>query len=481
MTLSLPLLLLSFSCNKQAATQPCGPAGGNDDALVWQGRAPGPTFVEITDVLDVGDQVWVCTGVQGLVRYDPADPASLRTLDPVDIPQGSARYPRCQYLSVDDPAAPTRVLVAAHADETQPAPWTVLVDVSGDSPQVLASRSSDANTAEAAFFAGRVVVAAHDAGLELLDPDDLGLDDVLDLGENVHRVHALGDRLGVGTVDGQLILLDADLAELGRLDLGSAVQDIQWLGGDRAAVALGSTGVVLLDLDPLAVSGSSGVEGSATRLAVVDGAEHDAVRTVAVSTWTDVRIFDVTGDAPVLQAVEGVFDAGSDPRVLAVGAVDDLVLAGEWTGLHVYRWHADRQAPEITLDTRVIKVAADGQDQQAWVQVTDEGQLPLVVDTLLLPDGWTADQDGLELQPGESVSIGLTRAGTTQVSSDTLSICSNDPDEPAVSVALATGSDQVTVGDPAPDFLYPALNTGQSHGLSSQQGSVVMLAYFATF
>ncbi len=478
----LPMLLLSCGAAHDSgrASGPCGDGGASDgaavegDALVWQSRGPGSTFVEITDVLAVKDEVWMCTGVQGLVRYDPTDPAALSTLSPLDIPQGSSRYPRCQFLAVDDPAAPTRALIASHVDEIQPEPFVSLVTLAGK-PEVVATRSSTRNTEEACFFGEQVVVAAHDEGIEVLARDTLALVDVVDLGENAHRVHAVGDRLLVGTVDGLLLVLDDVLAEVGRIDLGSAVQDIEDLGDGRAAVALGSGGVALVDVGGLTVLGSVGVEGSATRLARLDDGA------LAVSTWTDVRVFDVHGDSPELRAVEGVLDAGSDPRTLAVGAAGDLLFAGEWTGLHVYRWYADRVGPEITLDQRVVKVAADGTDQVASLVVTDEGQRDLVIDLVTPPEGWTVDPSSLTLSPGEEARLTLTAAGSTEIRSGDLVLCTNDPDEAEVSVGLQQGSNQVTVGDAAPDFLYPGLNTGQQHSLSDQRGNVVLLSYFATF
>ncbi len=71
--------------------------------------------------------------------------------------------------------------------------------------------------------------------------------------------------------------------------------------------------------------------------------------------------------------------------------------------------------------------------------------------------------------------------GATTIQEQVLTVHSNDPDEPSAEIGLQIGSNAVFVGDEALDFSYEGVNTGLTHTLSEQRGSVVLLSYFSLY
>ncbi len=467
--LLLPLAVVVLGC---PADPPPGPLL-DGDGLVWLTQVDTPSFWESTDVEVRGGVAYVCTGVRSMTVHD---------IDPLEnaeyerrllFPGSHDSFPRCSHLASDG----DRLVVSSHRDEVQTTPWVALVDISDrDRPELLDSLETDLSLEEPVLSGDDLWVAAHDDGLLHFSVAGDSIEQAggrADLG-NVSRVTTFGDGVAIGTFDGSVIVLDDDLQTLAQVDLGSPVQALLEIADQRIAVALGSEGLAILDADGGILSRLD-THGIALRL------DHIAQGQILVANWSDLRVYDVTGEAPVLRAVDAVFEAGSRPRHLAAGASGDLVVTGEWEGVHVLRHLPDVDSPELTPSTLLVKVAADGEEQETTLTVTNEGRLALEVTDIDAPSGWHADPTSLALEPGESADVSLLYEGSTTTANGTLELHSNDPDERPSEVELQVGSNRVFVGDEAPDFSYLGLNTGETHTLSDQFGKVVLLSYFGVF
>ena len=176
------MLLLLLACADTPAPNP-------DDALDWLSRAPGNTFVEITDIDVRQDIAWVCTGVQGLEIYDIADPSAPEKLSEPGFPGASTLYPRCQTVAHGEPGT----LVGAHIDSIQEEPWIALIEP--DSRELLDVITPSENTGEAIWHGATPLLAAHEAGILVLSAEGGALAEVetLDLGGNIRRLAPADD------------------------------------------------------------------------------------------------------------------------------------------------------------------------------------------------------------------------------------------------------------------------------------------------
>ena len=465
----------------------CTPSGDADgdppdglspgDRVVHQARAPGPTFVEFTEVRWADDQVLACSPVRGLVHYDVSDPAAPSGETPLVVPDFSDEFPRCQRIAVEGDHA----VVTAKADQVQPLPAVALLDIADPAaPRVLDSLVLAHQIDGVAWFAGQPVVAAQEAGVVLLRVDGGRLtttDRIEGLG-NVRAVASAGDLLVAGTLGGTIHFLDGDLDLLGSVDVDGGVQSLAPLPDGRIAVAMGSAGLALVAPPSggvaAAVTGSVATRGTAVRLGVLgDGS-------VVVANWRDVRVYDTRCAAPTLAAVEDMTIAENHPRTLAVDAHGDRIVVGEWSGLHLFHHDPSVQAAEVYTDTRRLQLSP-GLGRTARVEVANEGHLPLDIGALETTQGWSAVGGGLVLGPGESASIAIEFVGEADLNYGWLTVHSDDPDEPRTYVQLVWGGDGLLPGDLAPSLVELGVNTGELHDTNDAQGRVVVLSYFGTF
>ncbi len=451
---------------------PIGPVG-SDDALAHLGRSQSPSFFEPTDLVVVGDYVYVCTGVRGLSVHDAHDPTGMREIASITV-SSKAQYERCSHIA----RRGDRVVAVAPLDDIQPVPTMALLDVSTPGkPTVLARYETDISLDQAAIVGDRVFVAAHEAGVVTysIASDDFVPGPTLDQLGNVLRVAPVGDGIAAGTADGQLIVLDADLNQQQTVDVGTGIQAILDIGADRALVALGSKGLSIVDLTTGMATKPVATRGTALRLSKM------ADDRVAVANWRDIRVYKVSGDVPELLAVDAVFQADTSPRHLGAAASDDLIFAGEWTGIHALRFRSGKTAAEFTPSVRRVAMPDDGAAFTTQIDLHNEGNASLTVDDTATPTGWSATPTTFAIAPGARQSITLTHPGSNTPTSGLLRFTTNDPDEPTASLELRVGSDRVFVGDPAPDFSYDSANTGDTVTLSALKGKVVVLSYFGYF
>jgi hypothetical protein len=453
---------------------PADPAS-EGDALVYLDRSSDTsTFFETTDVAVIGDVAYACTGVRSLSLHDVSDPESPKRLDRIEFGFSHNTFPRCSHVTF----AGDRAVVSSHRDEVQPTPWVALLDVSDPaSPALLDELGTDESIEQTAIRGDRVWVAAHDDGVLAFDVSGGTLEPdgaVGGLG-NVSRVAALPSGVAAGTITGTLHLLDDGLDPSGSVELESAIQAIEPLGEDRIVVALGSAGLALIDPSGPTVLDQVDTNGTALRLDQVGEGR------LLLANWSDLRVYRVVKDRLELLAVDAVFQAGDRPRHLAAGARGDVVVDGEWEGIHTLRYRADVQGPELTPSDLMVAVPADGEAHTVALELANEGQLPLQIERVRYPGMWSGATGEVTIEPGELHELELTFDGANSSEQGDLVIVSDDPDEPEAVVRLVAGGSGIGVGEEAPGFTYTGLNTGELHDLESQRGKVVLLSFFGVF
>ncbi len=457
-----------------AETGDTAPPGLEGDALVFLDRSDTASFWESTDVAAVEGALYSCTGVASFGVHDISDPEDLQLTDTLYFPWQEGQHGRCTHIDLDG----VRLVVVAEQDEIQPVPGVALLDISVPlQPSLLDAASREELVGLPSIRGDSLYVAAGTGGVLHFDLSGSQLDEQGSTGDlgNVLAVEALADGVAVASSDAVLSILDGELETVGSMSLPAAAMDLMDLGDDRLAVAMGSAGLALVDLASRSLLGQVATQGTALRLDRLDSGE------LLVTNWSDLRIYDVDGDLPDLIAVDAVFEAGDQPRHFGAATTGELVFSGEWTGVYALRYSDGVVGPELTPSDLALKVPADGAAQQVELELLNEGQLDLVVESLDLPSGWSSSSDSVNLAAGEATTLELSFEGATTISRDWLEIQSNDADEPTASIALQIGAEGVFVGDEAPGFSYSGLNTGETHTLSDQRGKVVLLSYFSLF
>ncbi len=473
----IPLLLLA-ACAGDPPDEPVPdiPPPPLADPLDYLGASANTsTFYETTDVDVVGTAVYTCTGVQSLSIHDASNPNAMELVNEFRFPNSHQTFPRCSHVIAEG----TRVVVTSHRDEVQRTPWIALLDASTPLEPVLLDNVADlsARFEEPALLGDRLYVAAHEGGIARFDLSANTLEPVGTTGGfgNVSRLATTDTLVLAGTNGGELHVLDPELSLLRTLEMDAPIQAIQPLGDDRALIALGSEGIATVNLATGEELSRLDTNGIAVRIDLFSNGD------ALLTNWSDLRVYDVSTDPPVLRGVDAVYQANPRPRHLAAAANDDLVFTGEWEGVHALRYQPGVGAPELSLSDLLIKVPDDGQAHTVELEVENEGQWSLQVRDIALTEGWTASAAELDLEPGESTILALTFAGSTGPMNGLLSLDSNDPDEGVTEIPLLVGSTALGVGDPAPVLVAEGLNTGQTHNLEAQLGKVVLLSYFGVF
>jgi hypothetical protein len=475
----MPLLLLIFACSGDSnlpiddSDEPALVSdGAPGDPLVYESRSPTSTFWETTDVATKGNAVYTCTGVASFVVHNARKPSRLDVEKSLTFDGSDQIYPRCTHINV----AGNRAVVTARKDEVQTQPFIALLNVDDAmDPLELDTLVIDTGLIEeAAIVQDHLWVAAAEDGLWRYDisADTIGSRTDVEVPGTVTRVARFGDGVAAGT-NGQVHRVDAGGA-VTSIDVDGQVQALLELPDGRLAVALGSAGIAIID--GTNVVATTDTHGTALRLDLLSSGE------LLVANWSDVRLYDITDSGFEVRAVDAVFEADDRPRHLAAAAQDNVVFAGEWTGLHALSFYDSESGPEFTPSSLTVAMPEDGEAFEGEITVTNEGSEELTVSNVDVDGGWSVTPATLSLAPGESSELVFAHGGSQTVDLRHAELTTNDPDEPLVEIQVRIGSNRVFVGDPAPDFSYTALNgTQQNYALEDQRGHVVMLSYFATF
>ena len=130
------------------------------------------TFFEPVEVEVWGDQVAVCTGVQGLTVYRAADACCVSLEQSIRFEAADVRFPRCQHLRrIGD-----RVVLTHRGDEIQPEPFLTVLDVQNVSDAKTLSTLVDLTVSFEGITSqdNLLYVALHEEGLAVYRLEDGG-------------------------------------------------------------------------------------------------------------------------------------------------------------------------------------------------------------------------------------------------------------------------------------------------------------------
>ena len=181
-------------------------------------------------------------------------------------------------------------------------------------------------------------------------------------------------------------------------------------------------------------------------------------------------------------------DSRPDPtaRTLHVAAYGDIMFVGNWWVPYSFQVHDDRPAPHAVLPEDVALIdfgpAEVGETKTREFTVRNDGTEPLT-----LFDNW-ADNPAFDvsprqvrIQPGESSVLTLSYTATsTMRETATLQLWSDDPLQSVRTGYLVGNQPGLGVGKQLPDTVV-TLFDGSSFSTDAMTGSVMLLAYFATF
>ncbi|MCB9673333.1 MAG: hypothetical protein H6734_27975 [Alphaproteobacteria bacterium] len=443
------------------------------DNLVALGSSPPAHMITATLFL-TDTTVAACTASQMVQIYDLAlrpDPSLFST-----VPLLPPARTRCQHLSSPDGQW---MVGTHHGDETGPA-WVGLFDVANPHRPRMTDIWSNGNVQPegVATSPDTVWVAAHDVGLLRFQPADTRLGDPAVWGDvegNAYAV-ALGDgRLAVGTVEGEVQVLDLDGQRLATVSASGPVRDLMWLADGTLAVACGSDGLDRIDVDAGTIVAHADLPGSALDVDVLGDGR------IAVADWSDLRVFEP--DDLALLATEDPSTVDQDAALQGLSARGSQIVAADWQEVRTYAWDPSVSAPDLRLDVpRVDLGPADAGVELAYaVVVRNEGARDLHVRDVSVADpAVTVDRSTLDIAPGGADFLELRWTSDGQPLATTLTLLSDDPDEGTTALSVTANAPGAGVGDLVPDFTYVAFQDTTAYS-SRNLGAPALLTYFATF
>lgn len=262
------------------------------------------------------------------------------------------------------------------------------------------------------------------------------------------------------------------------------------------AVAMGAGGVDVFDRseDPMDPQWRAHIDtaGTAGAVDLVDGL-------LAVADWTSVRLYDLADPtAPLSVGGERPKTSPKVNQLYGVTLQPPYLFAAEWEGMFVYRYDAHVVGPQLWVPVELIDfgvVGTQGSECPGQPGTTtcatralilrNEGMLPLHIEGITTTVGFSATPATLTIAAQGVGVVEVTYQSTgsaTSKKTGTLTIASNDPDQPLFKVHVQGDGSAglLDVGELLDEdfaFLDP---TGEDK-LENLTDSVIVLAYFATF
>jgi hypothetical protein len=424
-------------------------------------------------------------------------------------PSGSPRDPGCLHMAWDEDD--TNLVYTTHRGNIDFAKFLSGWDLTDlEAPvQLPALQEPDVAYGGVDVENGLIYVALQEGGLGIYDYDAVDgwthISTATGL-ENAWNVQVIGGIAYVADGTGGIATVDVSdpMAPtfIARVAFGGVAEDLVVADG-IAYVAAGSAGMVLVDVGdaaaPTVVSEVS-TSGSAVGVAYSAGRAY-------VAAWNDTRVYDVSDpESPTLitslrLTTEQDYESCSgdpevcvpdtarpDPtaRTLHVAAAGDFMFVGNWWVPYSFQVFADRTAPHIGLpeDLSLIDFGPTevGATSTREVTVKNDGNAPLT-----LFDNWTdnavfsVSPSEVRIEPGESTVLTLSYTATAStMETGSLQLRSDDPLQPVRTGYLVGNQPGLGVGQPLPEIALTLLD-GSPYTTAPQTGSVMVLAYFATF
>ncbi len=445
---------------------------GQLDSLIFQGASDHEGELSgLQHLAMAGDMVYGCAEQGGLAGWNIADLLDPQrvTSDPAGAdavctavtvsPDGTrvilARTDAVELYAVDDPAAPQ--LLSS-------------VDVADVADLVV---TDDDTVFAAAGGAVHAITRATDTLMLVgttMDPSDA-------------RAVAWSASTGLWVADGRgglrRYVLDGDsLGPAGSVPINGVAVDVA-VQDDEVYVA-SLEGVSSIDAsdpaNPALVSDRSS-PGAAMAVAPAGAA-------LWLADWERLRAMDPTAGAGLaFVGDEPLVTSTPQPRVAALAADADRLVAAHWNGVRTYvpcPTQPPALWPELDgIDFRTVPVT---NSQTRVLVLRNNGAQPLQIQSLTATDpAFTVSDTPVTVAPGagEAIEIAFAPDSEAEVVGE-LVIASDDPDEPELRVPLTGNVLGAQLGDPAVPF--HAIDTeGRSWRPQDAQGDVVLLAYFATW
>lgn len=433
-------------------------------------------FLEPTATAWLGsDRVLLCSGTNGLGLYDVSDLDAPRRSGGVSLPPPAGF--RCQHLALSAEGA---VVATHHGDETGDG-WIALIDaLDPAAPVAVASWNQPGVEPEGVAFDGETaLVAAHEAGILRFDVSAGALGAPATLADDIGNAYAVSvdgaGRIAVGTVEGDVLLLDADGVTRATVAVSGPVRDLEWLSDGAVLAACGSSGIDHVDLEAGTVDAHADVYGSALdAVELGDGS-------VVVADWNDVRVFD--GATLALLGAEAPAADGAAVALLGLDRHDDAVFVAEWQGLRTFSWDPTVSAPDIRADVASIELGtvASGEPAAWSLVLRNEGPKPLTISAITSSDSSVGvSASSMQIAPGGADFVEVSWLSTGGTLNAALTLRSDDPDESELVIPVDANRPTTGVGDRVPAFSYVAFN-GTETWSSRELGAPALLTYFATF
>lgn len=456
------------------------------DGLAHRGRAESGTFIEILDLEARGGLVYGCTATQGMMTWDVANDlgelVSAR-VGPAGLSHG--QFPRCQHVALDSDGR--RAAITNRGDEVQPIPWLHVYDIEDrEQPVALRGWVGDASIEGVVWDGDRIYAAAHTAGVLVFE--DTGADTLAlvgsfsDADSDAWLPVIDGGRLYVAEGSTGLRVYDIsgdDPVLLATLETGGSSRDLA-LDGDRLYVAASSS-VVRVDVsEPAAPTIAAEASASGTSVAIALGSDG----LLYSAEWDEVRAYDPDDLTRVWSEVVPTGDDFSRVLTLAAHPNQPRVYAGEWTGMHMFESQPGATGPEIVAAPTSVQFGRidAGDTEDRVVVIRNEGDQPLnVYGYTSERDTVTVDDACFSVEPGSVHALELRFSPESDdISSGSLLLQTDDPDEPEYEIRFAGNAAGADVGDPMPEFMLQDID-GNTWTRTDLEGKVVLLAYFATF
>lgn len=453
-------------------------------------------------------RLFFCSYTFGVI--DAADPQRMEYLAQGlkhATPSGSPREPGCLHLAWDDDDPD--LVYTTHSGNIDFAPLLSGWDLRSDpaDPDVLDPVQLPALQEEGVSYEGidvengYVYVALRDHGLGIYERDEAAgfarigtlteLSNVLDVAVRGDTAFVTDEEIGLVTVD---VSDPTRPAVIGSVATGGDARDLV-LVGDLAYVAAGSAGLAVVDVSDLTapkVIGGVETPGSAVGVAVAEDRAY-------VAAWNDTRVYDVSDPTrpSLIGAVRNTIDldyegdGGDRPeataRTFAVAAHGDAVFVGNWWVPYSYQVHAERQAPFIVVpeDAQYLSFGPPlgmGESATETLEIANHGTAPLTVFDIWTDNpAFAVEPAAVRIEPGESATLTLTYTATaTEQEEAILQLWSDDPQQPVRKGYLVGNVPGLAAGQAMPEA-RAILMDGSDWTSADTLGSVVLLAYFATF
>ena len=169
---------------------------------------------------------------------------------------------------------------------------------------------------------------------------------------------------------------------------------------------------------------------------------------------------------------------------LNVYARGGLGYISDWDYVHVLEAFPDRKAPEIDPHPEEVYFV-DPEERTRTMTLTNRGRSDLVITGMkTASDAYEVRAERLTIPAGEESKVYVTLKEDSEPEQTTLCIASNDPDESVKELLVGPASDNsqgAKVGDDAPDFVLPEINSGEKYQLSDYIGQPIYLCFFSSW